>query len=683
MEFHMDLYAPEVIPNTMKHNILLVVILLSLPVHALETTCNSCSDCSSKLNGDYDVVKLTEDIIDYSPGFYGTCITVGTRDVEFDCQGHRIDGDNSADSYGIFILAYIEDRSDNTISNCSITDFPYGIYIYAADYTTITGNTVGNATYGIHLKSNANYNTITDNEFIDNYEGIYLDVSGYNTITDNTFINCGLHIGVSKSNVVENNTLNGRPLVYLEDASGQTVDDAGQVLLVNCEDITVEGLTISNVSTAIGLWGTNNSRILNNNISSLNSIAIALSNSAQNIVAGNTANSTHQSGIALGNSDANTLANNTANSNRYDGIRISGSSYNILINNTVSENEHGIHLLESYNNTLRNNTIDSNNESGLYLWYSYDNNLYNNTFTDDGIYLYKSYRSAAQDNTIDGKPLVYLENTSDQTVDDAGQVILVRCDNITVNGLTLSNTNTGMQLWETNNSLIHNNTATGNRDGIYLHNSSNNTLTQNTANSNSNYGVHLDESDYNTLSGNNASENVNGIHVYHSDYNTLSENTLNSNSGDGIYLYRSDYNNITNNTALENEHGIHLTGLYLVGYSANNTLTYNLLCNNTGTDIVGIGGYLETNYGEWNTCEYTTSWSDIWKYNECTYNCTAVTTTTTSTSTSTTIEGCLTGDSDCSGTVSDFELLSYVDQWVQGEVDDFDLLEAIDNWASG
>jgi len=46
------------------------------------------------------------------------------------------------------------------------------------------------------------------------------------------------------------------------------------------------------------------------------------------------------------------------------------------------------------------------------------------------------------------------------------------------------------------------------------------------------------------------------------------------------------------------------------------------------------------------------------------------------------VEGeCLKGDEDCDGTVSDFELLDYVDQWVNGLVGDFDLLEAIDNWA--
>lgn len=42
------------------------------------------------------------------------------------------------------------------------------------------------------------------------------------------------------------------------------------------------------------------------------------------------------------------------------------------------------------------------------------------------------------------------------------------------------------------------------------------------------------------------------------------------------------------------------------------------------------------------------------------------------------------GDSQgCDGIVSDFELLDYINKWIQSLVNDFDLLEAIDNWAKG
>ncbi len=39
------------------------------------------------------------------------------------------------------------------------------------------------------------------------------------------------------------------------------------------------------------------------------------------------------------------------------------------------------------------------------------------------------------------------------------------------------------------------------------------------------------------------------------------------------------------------------------------------------------------------------------------------------------------GDSDGNGKVDDFELLAYIEKWVNGIVSDFDLLAAIANWA--
>jgi len=636
-----------------------------------ENLCSSCEECSAKLNGSYEVVKLTQDIINHTGGYYSEpCITFGTNSVELDCQGHRIDGDDSDWDEGISILEYFsDDRSENTITNCTITGFGDGIYIYGADDTTITGNTIGNTTYGIHLKSNANYNTITDNEFIDNCDGIYLDVSGYNTITDNTFINCDFQIGVSKYNVVEDNTVNGKPLVYLEGVSGQTVDEAGQVLLVDCEDITVEGLTISNVSMAIVLRGTNNSLIVNNNVSSLKSTGIYLYKSNYNTITKNTANS-NLCGISLVYSNNSIIANNTADSNSNDGISISGSSYNILINNTVSENEYGINLQESHNNTLRNNTLDSNNDSGVYLWFSSGNTLLENIFTNDGLYLYESYQSTVEDNTLNGMPLVHLEGVSNQVVEEASQVILVRSDNITVTGLTISNISAGVQLWETNNSLILNNTVTGNNhDGIYLHKSSNNTLSGNTVNLNNDYGIYLDSSDYNTLRENNVSENTKGIYLwntkgiclYYSNHNNLTSNTANSNGGKGIYVYGSDYNIITKNTALENEYGVYLDGVHPNWYSANNTISYNRLCDNNGWDIVGIVDYLETNSGEGNTCDSSYNWNDTGILGNCTYSCSAVTTTTTTSTTTSTIstsEVTCSSCDDCSSKLNgDYEVV--------------------------
>ena len=46
------------------------------------------------------------------------------------------------------------------------------------------------------------------------------------------------------------------------------------------------------------------------------------------------------------------------------------------------------------------------------------------------------------------------------------------------------------------------------------------------------------------------------------------------------------------------------------------------------------------------------------------------------------IQGCPAGDSDCDGSVSDFELLSYIGVWASGGATDFELLAAIGSWAN-
>ena len=56
--------------------------------YAAETTCYSCEDCTSKLNGSYDVVLLNTSIYNHN----GTCISFPTNNKIFDCQGNTIDG---------------------------------------------------------------------------------------------------------------------------------------------------------------------------------------------------------------------------------------------------------------------------------------------------------------------------------------------------------------------------------------------------------------------------------------------------------------------------------------------------------------------------------------------------------------------------------------------------------------
>jgi parallel beta-helix repeat protein len=123
-----------------------------------------------------------------------------------------------------------------------------------------------------------------------------------------------------------------------------------------------------------------------------------------------------------------------------------------------------------------------------------------------------------EDNTVNGKPLVYLEDVKDSAVTDAGQVILVNCSNITVENLYLSNTSVGIELAQTEDSIILNNTASNNDyAGICLAHSNNNTITGNTASNNDESCIHLYKSSNNKVYLNNFMNNTDNVYPYNSN----------------------------------------------------------------------------------------------------------------------------------------------------------------------
>jgi len=204
----------------------------------------------------------------------------------------------------------------------------------------------------------------------------------------------------------------------------------------------------------------------------------------------------------------------------------------------VNASDSGISISSS-NSEIYDNTCE-NNDIGIYMMYSHNNTITNNIFVNDGL-LAGSYKNSVKnntvkDNTVNGKPLIYLEDVSDQTITDAGQVILVNCDNITVKNLDLSDTTIGIELFETNNSRI-----------------------LNTSVSNTHYGISLGYSSNNVLVGNDISNNVGGISlsvsssgnwVYHNNFidnsiDQASSDNTGTNSWDNGYPcggnYWSDY----------------------------------------------------------------------------------------------------------------------------------------------
>ena len=328
----------------------------------------------------------------------------------------NISGNNASDNYGGIVL---ESSSNNTIINNNASyNFQNGIGLF--DYSSsniITGN-------------NASYNTGVTGT------GIGLANSGNNTLRNNlmsgnsyNFEAEGLSYSELDNDIDISNLVDGKPIYYLVDASGTAIDsssNAGTVYCINCDNVTVEDLTLTNNGHGICFYNTSSSTIKNNYIegcvlcislsyssnntitgndvlgirgiyiwrSSSNTITgnkasaiqnnILLEDSDNNIITGNNASGGVYTGIFLRYSSNNTVTNNNAsNSAVDDGIFLVDSNDNTIAGNTASNNKKdGVHLEDSVNNTITGNTVTSNKEYGICLDFSSNNLIYNNYFNN-------------------------------------------------------------------------------------------------------------------------------------------------------------------------------------------------------------------------------------------------------------------------------------------------------------
>jgi parallel beta-helix repeat protein len=293
----------------------------------------------------------------------GFTIREGSNGIEIESNYNTISNTTTiSNGYGIELK---EARYNTIKGNVIISNRFNGIYgDWISDYNVITGNIISDNKYNGITLLESSYNTIKGNNISNNrYAGIYLCwPSGDNTILDNSFFNNGLEIGGLYGNIVNNNTVNGKPLIFLEDESNMVLPEAGQIILIDCDNITIKHQDLSKASVGLTLIKTDNCLVSNNIISS---------NSLE--------------GIFL-RGFSNKITENTISCNRY-GIQFLGSGNTIIVN-TISNNSCGIYATyNSYNNTIyhnnfvnntmnaadeRNNTWDNGYPSGGNFWDDYN-----------------------------------------------------------------------------------------------------------------------------------------------------------------------------------------------------------------------------------------------------------------------------------------------------------------------
>jgi parallel beta-helix repeat protein len=275
------------------------------------------------------------------------------------------------------------------------------------DGVTVTGFTVkdgGNVTSGTGggiCLNNANGCVVSDTVVIANNFGIYLQESGNNTLRNNNIFGNRYNFGVSGTtlsdylnDVDSSNTVNGEAVCYWIDKHNIALPlDIGYLALVNCTDIVVKDLNLTNNANGLVLVHSKNLTITANTFKD-NYEGLKLVGSYGNVLSGN---HMHNNVYNLWVSDQ--FENDIDETNTVDGKPVyywiekhnqavpNNAGYVALINCTgitvqnlqLSKNGQGILLVDTRNANISKNSI-TNHFSGIEM-----DNASNNIIVDNVI----------------------------------------------------------------------------------------------------------------------------------------------------------------------------------------------------------------------------------------------------------------------------------------------------------
>jgi parallel beta-helix repeat protein len=302
--------------------------------------------------------------------------------IDLDCSSnnYNIISDNTIidNNYAIDI----DFSCCNTFSNNVIYDNSVGFSFDSSDGNNILFNDIQNSWNGIYIVESDN-NNIKGNDIRDcGFNGIYLLYSKNNVLKENSMENCGLLVFGSTlseyiNNVDTSNKINGKILYYYINKIGIEIpNNAGQVILINCDYCNVTNLDLCDGTIGVELAYSNNNIISKNKLNNNNFAGIYLESSDENTVRGNKIENNGY-GVTLQLADGNGIKNNDIITNNY-GCYLYLSNSNICFGNDISYCTYGLSLnYLSNDNIIHHNNLIGN---GYNAW---DENEKTN-YWDDG-----------------------------------------------------------------------------------------------------------------------------------------------------------------------------------------------------------------------------------------------------------------------------------------------------------
>jgi len=567
-----------------------------------------------------------------------------TQNTTLDCLNYNLWSDDAINTYGV--VCYGTNTKNDTIKNCYVSDFDYGVNLGADNNILINNTFISNLYYGFYL-NNANNNQLINNTAMSNIRGIYIQSGSNNNITggsshDNSLSDYRLDDAGATNYFRNTNFTAARKIsFYSETISWFNYNNRTDIELWLKTNVTSQS-TIPTIERELTSWNqslmqwndTNSSgseitarynitglktnryySIYNNSVfvqslqtdpsGMLPSFTIYLSSEheikvEEDLEAPKWSDNTTNNTVAGRPIEFRLKWTNAALSGYVFSLDNCTNSFSNVtegsLSGTVDWSNVSLVINDTEGCTIRwqvfaNDTNDNWNVSDVFSFITLP------TYCDYSIQEWElpytitqnnKYYCLASDEYIGGQTAIMFNNPTQNTTLDCLNYNLKSNDTSNTYGVYLTGSNT-------KNNTVKNCNITDFYYGIYLDSGpNNNTLTNNTANSNSNIGIYLYSSSSNTLTRNTINSSSTGIYLYYnSDSNTISNNNITTYGGnnDGILLESLSNSIVSNNTITI--YGSSSIGIYLI--SVELPCSYNIISNNniTTSGSSGCGVYLE------------------------------------------------------------------------------------------
>ena len=245
---------------------------------------------------------------------------------------------------------------------------------------SIENNTITNKSVGMHLNRSTSIIIINNRMF------------------SNGILITGTNLGNWNTHTIDSsNTVNGKMVHYWKNQTGGKVpDNAGQIILTDCDGVEVEDQIITDTSVGLEISYSANIEVRNNIFNSSDPYGINVISSNGNTIEYNNCSLNGRAGISFRNCYGDFIENNSCEKNGFGGIELQNSnSDTIKYNNLSSNQEYGAYIRNSDNNEIFDNTYLENSNYGISLdSESGSNTIHHNDFIannegaqgyDDGI----------------------------------------------------------------------------------------------------------------------------------------------------------------------------------------------------------------------------------------------------------------------------------------------------------